>query len=109
MKSPRFALRAAITAVSLSTLLTAAACGGSENSPGSGGGSTGSVDFSQKGPIEFWRGKDVSGVVPKLIDEFNATHPGETVTLHELPDAADAQRQQIILNNQQKNPRMAVV
>ncbi|HET9649275.1 MAG TPA: ABC transporter substrate-binding protein [Microlunatus sp.] len=108
MSSRPIVLRAAVAAASLSVLLITAACGGT-GTPSTGGSSS-TADFSQKGPIEFWRGKDVTGVVTKLIDEFNATHhPDETVTLHELPDSADAQRQQIILNSQIKNDKMAVV
>ena len=65
--------------------------------------------MTKQGPIEFWTGKDVSGNLQKQIDQFNAQHPQGKVTLHELPDAADQQRQQMIQNSQIKNPQMAVV
>ncbi len=76
---------------------------------GGGGDSAAAVDFSKKGPIEVWQGKDTTGVAKKLIAQFNSEHPGETVTLHELPDNADQQRQQMIQNSQIKNAKMAVV
>ena len=65
--------------------------------------------FSQQGPIEYWSGKDVTGNLPKVIEQFNQQHPEGKVTLHELPDAADQQRQQMIQNTQIKNPAMAVL
>ena len=54
-------------------------------------------------------GKDTSGNLPKLIKQFNDSHPNGKVTLHELPDEADQQRQQMIQNTQIKNPKMAVL
>ena len=62
---------------------------------------------ARRGPSRYWRGKDVSGEATKQIARFNAANPGETVTLHELPDNADAQRQQMIQNSQIKNAKMA--
>ena len=53
--------------------------------------------------------KDVTGNLPKVIEEFNKQHPQGQVTLHELPDAADQQRQQMVQNTQIKNPKMAVL
>jgi multiple sugar transport system substrate-binding protein len=104
----RSARRITIAGASLTALLVAAACGG-----GGGGAapaaSAPAVDFSKTGPIEVWQGKDVSGVATKQIAKFNAANPGETVTLHELPDNADAQRQQMIQNSQIKNAKMAVL
>ncbi|HEY5980280.1 MAG TPA: ABC transporter substrate-binding protein [Microlunatus sp.] len=107
MITHRRVLRVAAAALSAAALLATAACSGTSSTP-SGDGSA-AVDFSQRGPIEFWRGKDVSGVVPKLIEEWNTAHPDETVTMYELPDGADAQRQQIILNTEVKNPKMGVI
>ena len=104
--------RVVIAAASLSALLVAAACGSSSSSgsaPAGGSGSSAGVDFSKQGDIELWNGKDVSGNLPKLIKQFNAQHPQGKVVFHELPDNADQQRQQMILNSENKNPRMAVL
>jgi len=94
----------------MSALFVAAACGGGGGAPSGGGSSApAAADFSKQGDIEFWIGKDTSGNLPKAIQKFNDSHPNGKVTLHELPEAADQQRQQIIQNTQIKNPKMAVV
>ena len=73
------------------------------------GASAGADAFTQQGPIEYWAGKDVTGNLPKVIEQFNKQHPQGQVTLHELPDAADQQRQQMVQNTQIKNDKMAVL
>jgi multiple sugar transport system substrate-binding protein len=93
----------------MSALFVAAACGGGGGAPEGGGQSPAAADFSKQGDIEFWTGKDTSGNLPKLISKFNESHPNGKVTLHELPDEADQQRQQILQNTQIKNPKMAVL
>jgi multiple sugar transport system substrate-binding protein len=108
----RQARRGLIAAAALSAVFVAAACGGSATP--SGGGSSaagGSADWTKQGDIEYWQGKDTSqsGWLQKTIDKFNAQHPNGKVTLHELPDNADQQRQQMIQNVQIKNPKMAVM
>jgi multiple sugar transport system substrate-binding protein len=111
MSFVRPARRVAIAAVSLTALLAAAACGGGGGgaSPGGGSSSASGGDFTKQGPIEVWGGKDTSGNFPKLVKKFNDSHPQGKVTFHELPDNADAQRQQMIQNTQIKNPQMAVL
>jgi multiple sugar transport system substrate-binding protein len=115
MRFVRSGRRAAIGALSLSAVLVAAACGGGGDS-GSGSGSSGgqssapaTADFSKQGDIEVWQGKDVTGNFPKLVKQFNESHPNGKVIFHELPDSADQQRQQMIQNTQIKNPAMAVM
>lgn len=110
------ARRAITGVVSVTAILAMTACGGgssttTSSSAGGGGGSSAAAgaDFSKKGPIEYWQGKDTSGNIQKQIDAFNAAHPDEKVTLHELPDNADQQRQQMIQNIQIKNAKMAVI
>ncbi len=101
-----------MVAVSVAAIMLTVGCGGGAPTPGAGGGSGGSegaLDLSKQGDIEFWRGKDVSGFVSGAVDRFNAQHPNGKVTLHELPDSADPQRQQIIQNTQIKNAKMGVV
>src|SRR5215213_1683413 len=109
----RPARRVLIAAASMSALFVAAACGGGGGgggaAPEGGGSSAPAADFSKQGDIEFWTGKDTSGNLPKAIQTFNDSHPNGKVTLHELPDEADAQRQQMIQNTQIKNPKMAVL
>ena len=82
----RPARRVLIAAASLSALLVAAACGG--------GGEQAEwrrcvlaprgADFTKQGDIEFWAGKDTSGLHQELVDGFNAQHPNGKVTFHEL-------------------------
>jgi multiple sugar transport system substrate-binding protein len=99
-----------IATASMSALFVSAACGGGDGGGApEGGGESPAVDFTQQGDIELWTGKDTSGNLPKLIAQFNESHPNGQVTLHELPEAADQQRQQMIQNAQIKNPKMAVL
>jgi multiple sugar transport system substrate-binding protein len=106
----RPASRVLIAAASMSALFVAAACGGGGGgAPAGGGTSAAGADFTKQGDIEYWQGKDTSGNLPKLIKQFNDSHPNGKVTLHELPDNADQQRQQMIQNTQIKNPKMAVI
>ncbi len=108
----RQARRGLIAAAALSAVFVAAACGGGGGSTGGGGGggaSSAGADLTKQGDIEYWTGKDTSGNLPKLISKFNSGHPDGKVVLHELPDNADQQRQQMIQNSQIKNPQMAVL
>jgi multiple sugar transport system substrate-binding protein len=102
--------RAAIAGASLTALLTVAACGGGGGGSTSGTGSSApAVDMTKTGPIEYWQGKDTSGNMKNLVAAFNKANPGEEVTLRELPDQADAQRQQMIQNTEIKNAKMGVI
>jgi multiple sugar transport system substrate-binding protein len=106
----RPASRVLIAAASMSALFLAAACGGGGGgAPAGGGSSAPAADLTKQGDIEVWQGKDTSGNFPKLIKQFNDSHPNGKVTFHELPDSADQQRQQMIQNTQIKNPKMAVL
>jgi multiple sugar transport system substrate-binding protein len=107
----RPARRVLIAAASMGALFVAAACGGGGGggAPEGGGTSPAAADFTKQGDIEHWAGKDVSGNLPKLVKQFNDSHPNGKVILHELPDEADQQRQQMIQNAQIKNPKMAVL
>ena len=107
----RPARRVLIAAASVSALFVAAACGGGDGGGAApeGGATSAAVDFAKQGDIELWQGKDVTGNVPKLVKQFNESHPNGKVVYHELPDEADQQRQQMIQNAQIKNPKMAVL
>jgi multiple sugar transport system substrate-binding protein len=110
MTPARPARRVLIAAASLTALLAAAACGGSDPAaPAAGGSSAPAIDLTKKGPIEYWQGKDTSGNVKNIIADWNKDHPDEQVTLRELPDNADQQRQQMIQNTQIKDTKMAVL
>jgi multiple sugar transport system substrate-binding protein len=104
----RPARRVLIAAVSLGALLVAAACGGGDDEPG-GTGTQAGVDLTKQGDVEFWTGKDTTGYVPKQVQAFNDSHPNGKVILHELPEEADQQRQQMIQNTQIKNPKMGIL
>lgn len=107
----RSARRVAIAGASLTALLVAAACGGGGGGApaGGGGASGGGVDLTKQGDIEYWQGKDTSGNMKNLVKQFNDSHPQGKVTLKELPDNADQQRQQMIQNTQIKNAKMGVI
>src|SRR3954470_23657228 len=105
----RPARRVMFAAASISALLAVAACGGGGETPAPAASGSAGADFTKQGDIEVWQGKDTSGNFPKLIKQFNDSHPNGKVTFHELPDNADQQRQQMIQNTQIKNPKMAVL
>ena len=102
--------RRVLAGASIVALLAVTACGGGgeEGSPQASGTAAG-ADFTKQGDIEVWQGKDVTGNFPKLIKQFNDSHPNGKVIFHELPDEADQQRQQMVQNTQIKNPKMAVL
>jgi multiple sugar transport system substrate-binding protein len=62
----------------------------------------------ERGPITFAT-SDTSGIVPALIKRWNDKHPGEKATFIELPEDADAQRQQMIQNAQLKTDTYSVL
>src|SRR5215204_4322207 len=101
--------RMLMAAAFLGALLAVTACGGGGEEGTPQGEAPPAVDLSKQGDIEFWTGKDTSGNLPKLIQKFNESHPNGKVTLHELPDEAGQQRQQMVQNTQIKNPKMAVL
>ncbi len=56
-----------------------------------------------RGPITYVQGKDNSNVVRPLIDEWNATHPGEEVTFKEQSDQADQQHEDLVQHFQSRD------
>jgi len=60
----------------------------------SSGGGEGSADG--RGPITFAQGKDTTGKLQSLIDDWNADHPDEEVKFVELPESADEQRTALV-------------
>lgn len=85
-----------------------AGCGDDSSSDsGSGGGAAPKLDG--RGPITFATGKDTSGNMQKLVDKWNTDHPDEKVTITELPESADDQRQQMVQNAQVKSDAYTVL
>ncbi|HEY8371728.1 MAG TPA: ABC transporter substrate-binding protein [Pseudonocardiaceae bacterium] len=93
-------------AVALAAALVLAACGSGGNDSG---GDAGSQAIEGRGPITFATGKDTSGNMQKLVDQWNAQHPDEQVRIIELPESADAQRQQMVQNAQVKSDAFTVL
>jgi multiple sugar transport system substrate-binding protein len=85
-----------------------AACGGGESSTGSGGGGS-SAELTGRGPITLAQNKDTSGNVQNQLNAWNKQHPNEQVRLIELPEEADAQRQQMVQNAQTKSDAYTVL
>ncbi|MFC7617317.1 ABC transporter substrate-binding protein [Actinokineospora soli] len=88
--------------------MTAAACGSGDPAPSQGGGN-GAVALEGVGPITLASGKDTSGNLQKQVDAWNAQHPDQKVTVIELPESADAQRQQMVQNAQTKSDAYSVL
>ena len=51
---------------------------------------------SDRGPITFVTGKDLTGYLQPLLDGWNRAHPAERVTLVQLPEAADDVHAQMV-------------
>lgn len=96
----------------LAAMAVMAACGGGGGNGGSNGGGSGNNSAAQltgRGPITLAQGKDTSGNVQNQINTWNKQHPSEPVRLVELPEDADAQRQQMVQNAQTKSGAYTVV
>jgi len=103
--------KASVLALAL-TVAPLAGCGGGDSGSGSsGGGSNSAFDagLDSRGPITYVQGKDNSGIVQPLIDEWNKQHPDEKVTLKEQTDEADQQHDDLVRNFDAKNPDYDVV
>lgn len=98
--------RATAAAVAAGLVLLASACGGDDEGGGGGGASTA---LEGKGPITFATGKDTSGFLPSQVAAWNSQHPDEKVTIRELPESADAQRQQMSQAAQNKQDSFSVL
>jgi multiple sugar transport system substrate-binding protein len=92
------------TRIALLALALAAGCTWSRPAPPAGAG-----DPDGTGPLTLVTGRDISGYLQGLLNEWNATHPRERVTLIELPEAADDVRAQMITNLQAKSTRYDVL
>ena len=97
-----------LTVLAMAGAVVLTACGGDEGTGGGGGGG-GDTALEGRGPITLVQGKDTSGFVKGVLDEWNKEHPDEEVRLVELPDDADSQRQQMIQNAQAKSDEYDVL
>ncbi|RZU15418.1 multiple sugar transport system substrate-binding protein [Kribbella rubisoli] len=95
-------------AVASSLALLATACGSGDDGSSSGGGSSAAA-LEGRGPITLASGKDTSGNLQHQLDAWNSSHPNEKVELKELPDDADAQRQQMVQNAQNQSDAYSVL
>jgi len=93
------------TALAVSALVGISACGGGDT----GGETDTSVKLEGTGPITLVQGKDTSGFVQQVLDEWNGDNPDQKVTLVELPADADSQRQQMIQNAQTESDEFDVL
>ncbi|MEU4197090.1 ABC transporter substrate-binding protein [Kribbella sp. NPDC026611] len=94
-------------AVVSSFALLATACGSGDNGSSGGGSSTGALEG--RGPITLASGKDTSGNLQNQLNAWNSAHPNEKVELKELPEDADAQRQQMVQNAQAQSDAYSVL
>ena len=97
----------AVGALAAATALLVSACGG--GSSGSSGGGGASTALEGVGPITLVQGKDTSNFVQGILDGWNQQHPDQKATLIELPEDADAQRQQMIQNANAKSDAYSVL
>lgn len=92
-------------------LMTACSSGGggqtSGDSGASGGGATG--EFEGRGPITYVQGKDNSGLMAPMLEDWNKDHPDEKVEMIELSAEADQQRNSMVQNAQTQSDAYCVI
>jgi multiple sugar transport system substrate-binding protein len=89
-------LRAAAVLAALA--IGIAGCGGDDDDDDGGGGADAQKVTQAKasGDVTWCIGKDTTGAFGTVVDNFNKANPDANVTLLELPEAADQQREQQI-------------
>lgn len=95
-------------AVATAVVMCASVLAGCSNS-GSSDSKGGPAQSNDRGPITLATGKDTTGTLQGQLDRWNKQHPAEKVTLVELPESADQQRQQFIQNAQTKSDAYTVL
>lgn len=93
----------------IGALLFTAACSSNAGAPGTPAAPGGGVDWEERGPIVYAQGKDTAGVWKGVLDQWNAEHPGEEVTMRELSPEADQQRADMIKRAQAKSGEFSVL
>ena len=106
MQGRRGSLRSVAIVSIFGLIVGVAGCGG-----GDSGGETQAqpAKLEGKGPITWATGKDTSGYIKSALDKWNKDHTDEQVRLIELPEAADAQRQQLVQNAQTQSDAYSIV
>ncbi len=90
-----------------SALLLLTACGG--GSTDNSGENAQPAKLTGRGPITYVAGKDTTGTIQDEIDGWNKLHPDQKVTFIQLPEDADAQRQQMIQNAETQSDAYTVL
>ncbi len=91
----------------VAALLVTTACSSGDSGGGAAAGPA--DDWEQRGPITYAQGKDTAGVWKGILEQWNADHPGEEVTLRELSPEADQQRADMIKRAQAKSGEFSVM
>jgi multiple sugar transport system substrate-binding protein len=97
--------KAMAVAVAATTFFGLAACGGG----GGSDSSSSSTEITGTGPITLVQGKDTSGFVQGVLDDWNKDHPDEKARLIELPQDADSQREKMLQNATTKSDAFDVL
>lgn len=84
-----------------------AGCGDSGTDDNNSAAEAGALEG--RGPIKFATGKDTSGNMQKLVDQWNTEHPDEKVTITELPESADDQRSAMVRNAQAESDEYTIL
>jgi multiple sugar transport system substrate-binding protein len=95
----------ALTAAVAASALVLTACGSEDTAEG--GAKV--QPLTGRGPITYVAGKDTTGTIQDQIDIWNKMHPDQKVTFVELPEDADAQRQQMVQNAEAQSSAYTVL
>jgi multiple sugar transport system substrate-binding protein len=107
MRIKRSMARRAVAALGVLALAgSLAACGDSGDDSASGAKPD---KLTGVGPITLATGKDTTGTLNEILAEWNKAHPDQKVTLTELPEDADQQRQQMVQNAQTKSDAYTIL
>lgn len=95
--------RAAGRALLIGVLLLTGYAGAGQRLDGPPGSATG------RGPLTLVTAGDLTSYLPRVLTDWNRAHPGERVTLVELPDAADEARAQMVTELRRGSDRFDVL
>ena len=99
--------KASVRGAALLAVAALALAGCGDSGSDSSGGQSGALEG--RGPIKFASGKDTSGNMQKLVDEWNSKHADQKVTITELPESADDQRTAMVRNAQAQSKEFTVL
>lgn len=105
--------RALVASLAAMAVLGTAACSSTPTTQGTAGGGAAAggaaANWDEKGPITYVQGKDTSRNLQTEIDEWNAANPNEKVTLVELSDNADQQRDAMVQRARAKSDEFTIM